>query len=97
MAGAWIIVTSLVGLYFVLMAGFAGGPLLGSPPTADILRTGARLMITGAGIIAGGPLGVWLLRRRRLWFLIGLAILVLGSAWSLIFWIESLSAPSEPL
>jgi hypothetical protein len=95
-AGAWIMATSLVGLYFVLQAGFAGGPLLGSPPTADILRTGARLMITGAGIIAAGPLGVWLLRRRLPWFVIGLAILVLGSAWSVIFLIESLSAPLEP-
>lgn len=53
-------------------------------------------MITGMGIVAAGPLGVWLLRRRRVWILIGLGILVLGSAWSLIFLIQSLSAPTEP-
>jgi hypothetical protein len=95
-AGAWILAASLVGLYFVLQAGFAGGYLLGSPPTADILRMGARLMLTATGIIAAGPWGIWLLRRRQVWFWIGLAILVLGSAWSVIFWIESLSAPLEP-
>jgi hypothetical protein len=93
-AVGWIMGTSAFGLYFVYMAGFAGGGFMGVPATAEILRTGARLMITGTGLIAVGPFGVWLLRRRRLWLLIGLAVLAIGSALSLTYWIESPGAPS---
>jgi hypothetical protein len=91
----WILVTSALGLYFGYTAGFAGGGFFGEPSTTDVLRTGARLMITATVLIAAGPLGVWLLRRRRPWLMIGLVILAVGSALSLTYWFESLNAPSQ--
>jgi len=50
----------------------------GAGPSSGERQLAALLTLVGASIFAAGPVGVWLLRRRRVWLYVGLACLGLG-------------------
>lgn len=93
----WILVSATVGLALWRAAAFGSARLFGTPPSADILRTAARYALGGTVVLGAGPLGVWLLRRRRLWLVLALIVLGIGILWTTSLWIRSLSAPVGPI
>jgi hypothetical protein len=56
---------------------------------------GARYTLLGGAIVAAGPLGVWLVRRRKVWLVAFLVLIVLTGIVAGKYFVDSLDAPSE--
>src|SRR5688572_163354 len=77
-----------------LVGGIGVGLARGSASATDFLL-GARYTLMGGAIVAAGPLGVWLVRRRRVWLVAFLGLIVLTGIVALKYFVDSLDAPSE--
>jgi hypothetical protein len=96
LAVLWLVATAVFGLYWALVGGIGVGlgANRGVASTRDFLL-GARYTLIGGGIVAAGPLGVWLVRRRRVWLVVFLVLIVLTGIRAGTYFIDSLDAPNE--
>ena len=93
----WLVATAAFGLYWALLGGIGVGigSLRGNVPSASSFLLGARYTLMGGAIVAAGPLGVWLVRRRKVWLLAFLVLIVLTGIVAGKYFADSLDAPSE--
>lgn len=92
----WLVATAAFGLYWALVGGIGVGlgANRGVASDTDYLL-GARYTLMGGAIVSAGPFGVWLVRRRRVWLVAFLVLIVLTGIGALNYFIDSLSAPSD--
>lgn len=89
LATSWLIGTFVAGASLLYPSLFAAGIIrdvdrpFPEPVRETALSALSWLFLSGV-IIAGGPLGVWLLRRRRGWLLFGLAEALLICGYSVL-------------
>ena len=77
-AGVMIGGMGFVAYYPLWLAIVLGSTWWSVEPTSGERQLAALFTLVSASIFAVGPMGVWLLRRRRVWLYVGLACLGLG-------------------
>jgi len=94
-SGGWIALTWLLALerLYVYRVGIGLGPRSGL--TATALRDAAVTMLTAGALLAAGPLGLWLIgRRRRGWLILAMVLFGLAVVLAVRDWMASLDAPA---
>jgi hypothetical protein len=90
----WLVATAAFGLYWALVGGIGVG-LARDSASARTYLLGARYTLIGGAIVSAGPFGVWLVRRRKVWLVAFLVLIVLTGIGALNYFIDSLGAPSD--
>ena len=63
----WLALAAWAAVVFLMIASLSVATFFGEPPTGDYWIEGIGFSLAGVLAAAAGPLGVWVLHRRRGW------------------------------